>query len=111
MSYYKKSDLNLFPEKVAEHRSDLTAKFMDYYDAALNGPGKLSKREKKLIALAVAHIRQCPYCIDAHTQGLLQEGSDLEEMTEAIHVAASLDAGITLVHGIQMHEAAKSHKK
>ena len=44
----------------------------------------------------------CPYCIDSYTQTLLEMGVDEEEMTEAVHVAAAMKAGITLVHGVQM---------
>ena len=58
--------------------------------------------EKALIALAIAHADKCPYCIDSYTQTCLQMGIDEEQMTEAVHVAAAMKAGITLVHGVQM---------
>ena len=54
------------------------------------------------IALAVAHAVQCPYCIDAYTQESLAKGSDLEQMTEAVHVACAIRGGASLVHGLQM---------
>ena len=54
-------------------------------------------------ALAVAHAVQCPYCIDAYTRASLEAGSNMEEMTEAIHVAAAIRGGATLIHGIQVH--------
>lgn len=63
----------------------------------------MTKREKALIALTVAHAKQCPYCIDAYTTQCLETGSNPEQMTEAIHVAAAMEAGMTLVHGVQMH--------
>jgi len=66
--------------------------------------GALSTREKSLIALAVAHTVQCPYCIDAYSKESLQQGADLEQMTEAIHVAAAIRSGSSLVHGVQMLE-------
>ena len=47
--------------------------------------GELTEREKSLIALAVAHAVQCPYCIDAYTRACLDKGSNLAEMTEAHH--------------------------
>jgi alkylhydroperoxidase/carboxymuconolactone decarboxylase family protein len=84
---------------------DLMEKFFDYYNSAVGKDGALSKREKALIALAVSHVKQCPYCIDAYTTECLESGADPEQMTEAIHVAASMKAGITLIHGIQMHNA------
>ncbi len=55
-----------------------------------------------LIALAVAHTVQCPYCIDAYSSACLEKGSDPEQMTEAIHVAAAIRSGSSLVHGVQM---------
>ena len=75
--------------------------FSGYYGAVF-ADGALSKREKALIALAVSHAVQCPYCIDAYTQESLQQGSDLEEMTEAVHVASAIRGGASLVHGLQM---------
>jgi 4-carboxymuconolactone decarboxylase len=45
---------------------------------------------------------QCPYCIDAYSKESLQQGSDLEQMTEALHVAAAIRGGSSLVHGVQM---------
>ena len=64
--------------------------------------GALTKREKQLIGLAVAHTIQCPYCIDAYTTGCLESGADPEQMTEALHVAAAVRGGASLVHGVQM---------
>ena len=80
-------------------------KFFDYYNTVTSEAGALSKREKALIALAVAHSKQCPYCIDAYTTQCLENGANPEQMTEAIHVAAAMDAGITLIHGVQMHKS------
>jgi 4-carboxymuconolactone decarboxylase len=54
------------------------------------------------MGLAVAHAVQCPYCIDAYTNKSLSNGADLDQMTEAAHVAAAVRAGATLVHGMQM---------
>ena len=47
---------------------------------------------------------QCPYCIDAYTSDCLEKGADLEQMTEAVHVAAAIRGGASLVHGVQMRE-------
>ncbi len=104
MDYYDSQDLKRFPE-IGKFSKDLMQKFFDYYNAAVGKDGALSKREKALIALAVSHVKKCPYCIDAYTTECLESGADPEQMTEAIHVAASMEAGITLMHGIQMHNA------
>jgi len=69
--------------------------------------GALTEREKALIALAVAHAVQCPYCIDAFTQGCLEKGSNVAEMTEAIHVVTAIRGGASLVHGVQMRNIAQ----
>ena len=53
---------------------------------------------------AVAHSEACPYCIDAYTSTCLSEGCDQDQIAEAIHVAAAMKAGITLVHGLQSKE-------
>ena len=81
-------------------------KFFEYYDSVFQ-EGALSKREKALIALAVAHTVQCPYCIDAYTSGAQQHGADLDQMTEAVHVACAIRGGASLVHGLQMLEQVK----
>ena len=104
-TYYKPADLTKFPE-IGEEASDLAKKFFEYYGAVF-AEGSLTKREKALIALAVAHAVQCPYCIDAYTQACLEKGSNLSEMTEAVHVASAIRGGATLVHGVQMRNIAK----
>ena len=77
------------------------AKFFEYYNSVFE-EGELSAREKSLIALAVSHTIQCPYCIDAYTQDSLQKGIEKEEMMEALHVAGAIRGGASLVHGVQM---------
>lgn len=103
--YYNRDHLPHFGD-IAEGHQELARKFFDYY-AAVFTAGALTEREKALIALAVAHAVQCPYCIDAYTHDCLQKGSDLEQMTEAVHVATAIRGGASLVHGIQMLEHAK----
>ncbi len=99
-TYYQPQDLNKFQE-IGKEAPELAQKFFDYYSAVF-AEGELTEREKALIALAVAHAIQCPYCIDAYTQACLEKGSDAAEMTEAIHVATAIRGGASLVHGIQM---------
>lgn len=98
--YYQAADLGKFGE-IGKNRPELAKKFFDWYGAVF-AEGALSAREKSLIALAVAHAVQCPYCIDAYTQGSLEKGADLDQMTEAVHVAAAIRGGASLVHGVQM---------
>jgi 4-carboxymuconolactone decarboxylase len=99
-SYYHAPDLDRFAE-IGEEAPDLARKFFDWYTAVF-AEGALSQREKSLIALGVAHAVQCPYCIDAYSRDALEKGSNLEQMTEAVHVAAAIRGGASLVHGVQM---------
>ncbi len=102
--YYQSEDLPRFAE-MAEGAPPLWDKFMEWYGAVFVD-GALSAREKSLIALAVSHALQCPYCIDSYTRDGLEKGATLEQMTEAVHVAAALRAGAALVHGVQMKSVA-----
>ncbi len=103
--YYKPEHLPHFGD-IGQGAPDLGRKFFDYYGAVF-AQGALSEREKALIALAVAHTVQCAYCIDAWSTGALEKGADLEQMTEAIHVATAIRGGASLVHGMQMLEHVK----
>ena len=85
---------------------ELAKKFFDYYNAVF-AEGELTEREKSLIALAVAHAVQCPYCIDSFTQACLEKGSSVGEMTEAIHIVTAIRGGASLVHGVQMRNIAE----
>jgi len=104
-TYYDPADLPKF-EEIGKDAPELAKKFFDYYNTVF-AEGELSEREKSLIALAVAHTVQCPYCIDAYTQACLEKGSNTAEMTEAIHVAVAIRGGSSLVHGVQMRTVAK----
>jgi 4-carboxymuconolactone decarboxylase len=99
-SYYHPDQLARFGA-IGQGSPGLAAKFFDWYGAVFR-EGALSEREKALIALAVAHAVQCPYCIDAYSKTCLEKGADLEQMTEAVHVAAAIRGGSSLVHGVQM---------
>lgn len=103
-TYYNPEDLPKF-EEIGKEAPDLAKKFFEYYNTVFE-EGDLTEREKSLIALAVAHAVQCPYCIDAYTQACLEKGSHLGEMTEAIHVAVAIRGGASLVHGLQMNNTA-----
>lgn len=103
--YYDAKDLGKFGE-IGEVRGELAEKFFAWYGAVFED-GALSAREKSLIALAVAHAVQCPYCIDAYSKDALEKGADLEQMTEAVHVSAAIRGGASLVHGVQMRNHAK----
>ena len=101
-TYYKTHQLGRFGD-MAEGNKELADLFFQYYGKVFED-GALTAREKALIALAVSHTVQCPYCIDAYTDDCLEKGADLEQMTEAVHVATAIRGGASLVHGVQMLE-------
>lgn len=101
-NYYDSAHLKKFAE-IAEGSQPMADRFFEYYDTVFQ-EGALSRREKSLIALAVAHAIQCPYCIEAYSASSQQQGSDLDQMTEAVHVACAIRGGASLVHGLQMLE-------
>ncbi|MBT8190738.1 MAG: arsenosugar biosynthesis-associated peroxidase-like protein [Bacteroidia bacterium] len=99
-SYFKPEDLKKFGD-ITEFQEEYGNKFFQWYTTVFK-EGALSTREKALIALAVAHTEQCPYCIDAYSSACLNNGADEEQMMEAVHVAAAIKSGATLVNSVQM---------
>ncbi len=87
--------------EIAEQRTRLApgpaAAFREF-SRSVFAEGALPARTKQLIALAVAHVTQCPYCIRAHTRGAKRYGATPEEMMEAIWVAAEMRAGAAYAH-------------
>lgn len=79
----------LAPEAEAAFRQFGQAVFRD---------GALPEKTKQLIAVAVAHVTQCPYCIRGHTRAALRHGATPEELMEAIWVAAEMRAGGAYAH-------------
>jgi alkylhydroperoxidase/carboxymuconolactone decarboxylase family protein len=98
--YYNAEDLGKFGN-IAEYGKDLADKFFSWYGAVF-ADGALTAREKSLIALAVAHAVQCPYCIDAYSTDAYEKGWSEQQMMEAVHVAGAIRGGASLVHGVQM---------
>ena len=104
-TYFQPEDLKKFGE-ITEFQEVLGQKFFEYYNEVFK-EGALTEREKSLIALAVAHTVQCPYCIDAYTSACLSRGADEEQMMEAVHVAAAIRSGATLVNSVMMMNQVK----
>jgi alkylhydroperoxidase/carboxymuconolactone decarboxylase family protein len=99
-TYFDPADLKKFGS-IVEFQEQMGKKFFEWYGEVFK-EGALTEREKALIALAVSHAVQCPYCIDAYSTDCLQKGADEEQMMEAVHVAAAIKGGATLVFGVQM---------
>lgn len=99
-NYFNSDDLKKFKD-ITEFQEEMGSKFFEYYGSVFK-EGALTEREKALIALAVAHAVQCPYCIDAYSSACLSKGADEEQMMEAVHVAAAIKSGAVLVNSVQM---------
>ncbi len=99
-TYYNPEDLKKFGN-ISDFEPHLAKKFFEYYQEVF-AEGALTAREKSLIALAVAHAIQCPYCIDAYTTDTIEKGCDEAQLMEAVHVASAIRGGASLVHGVQM---------
>jgi len=69
-----------------------------HFSAAVFADGALPRKTKELIAVAVAHVTQCPYCIRGHTENAVRQGATREEVMEAIWVAAEMRAGAAYAH-------------
>jgi AhpD family alkylhydroperoxidase len=101
--YYGKKDI----EKAARLytlKPELMQAFLDL-DAKIFADGSLDKKTKELIAIACAHITQCPYCIEGHVKGAKKAGASEAEIAEAIFVSVAMKAGSSLAHSCIAMEA------
>ncbi|TMW72866.1 carboxymuconolactone decarboxylase family protein [Alteribacter natronophilus] len=85
--------------EVAQQGGEAFEAFMQFDRAAMKG-GAVDAKEKELIAIAVAHVTGCPYCIHVHTMGAKEKGITTEELTESVMVATALKAGSAMAHGV-----------
>lgn len=99
-AYFDRSHLPRFGQ-IGQGNKAAADRFFAWYGLA-TGAGALGAPQKCLIALAVAHALPCVYCIDAYTSNCQENGLDLEEMTDAVHVAAAVRAGSVFAHARQM---------
>src|SRR5581483_6171998 len=91
--------------EIARRRRDLAPNQQAAFDAfgkAVFADGALPAKVKQIIAVAVAHVTQCPYCIEGHTKAALRVGATPEELMEAIWVAAEMRAGGAYAHSTLM---------
>jgi AhpD family alkylhydroperoxidase len=87
--------------EIAARRKELAPRTHDAFEAfgrAVFADGALPEKTKQLIAVAVAHTTQCPYCIQGHTKLAARKGASPEEIMEAIWVAAEMRAGGAYAH-------------
>ncbi|WP_035479371.1 carboxymuconolactone decarboxylase family protein [Gelidibacter mesophilus] len=87
--------------KLAQKKADLAPKQIEAwrtFSRTVFQEGALDEKSKQLIAVAVAHVTQCPYCIRAHTPQAMRKGATKEEIMEAIWVAAAGRASGAYTH-------------
>ncbi len=103
--YYNAEDLKKF-STIGQYQKEMGDKFFAWYGDVFKDSA-LTAREKSLIAVAVSHAVQCPYCIDAYSSDAFEKGWSEAQMMEAVHVAAAIKGGAALVHGVQMMNKVK----
>jgi len=94
--FYHPDDMKRL-RKLRELKPDLFKAFLEF-DGKVFEEGALSVKIKELIAVATAHITQCPYCIDAHTKRAKKAGASDAEVAETVFVAMALRAGGSWAH-------------
>jgi AhpD family alkylhydroperoxidase len=105
---------NLFPaatKELSDKKAALARKNVEAwrtFSKTVFEEGALPEKTKQLIAVAVAHVTQCPYCIRSHTKQAIRKGASREEIMEAVWVAAEMRAGAAYAHAtIAMDEMEK----
>lgn len=97
--YQSRADLDSVPSLVALAPVEAKA-FIAFNHATERGDGKIPRKYRELISLAVAMTTQCAYCLDVHSRAAAQAGATREELAETALVAAAVRAGGTLGHGL-----------
>lgn len=97
---------NIFPKtskELADKRTALAPEIMaawSNFSHTVFKEGALPEKTKQLIAVAVAHVTQCPYCIRSHTKTAMRKGASKQEIMEAIWVASEMRAGGAYAHSV-----------
>lgn len=97
-------DNSMYPKlsrEISNKRKELTpdaTKAFQEFSKAVFAEGELDVKTKQIIAVAVAHVTQCPYCIHGHVEAAKNSGATDEELMEAIWVAAEMRAGGAFAH-------------
>ncbi len=67
--------------------------------------GHLDAKTRELIAVAVSITLRCDGCIAVHTDNARKLGASMEEITEALGVAVSVNAGAAIVYSTRALDA------
>jgi len=96
--YFYALDARKHYQDLKEAQKDMFQAFLNFNGEVFEKKSALSRKVKELIAVAVAHTTQCPYCIESHVKAAKKEGASDQEIGEAIFVAAALRAGGAFAH-------------
>ncbi|CAH0346407.1 carboxymuconolactone decarboxylase family protein [Bacillus sp. CECT 9360] len=102
-SFYQKENLKNL-NRIKDLAPDQLQAFSEFNSGVFK-EGALTKKEKEIIAVATAHVTECPYCIDSHTRSAKAEGASLEELVEAVFVVSGVEAGGAVTHSTHMQNA------
>ncbi len=98
--------------EIAQKRRELAPETLDAFKTfsqRVFADGALPQKTKQLIAVAVAHVTQCPYCIRGHAEATLRHGASEQELMEAIWVAAEMRAGGAYAHSALAIDTMHAH--
>lgn len=104
---------SLYPapsKEISQKRKELAPEILAAFQSFSQhvfADGALPSKIKELIAVAVAHVTQCPYCIRSHTKRASLKGATEQEIMEAIWVAAEMRAGAASAHSALASDAMK----
>jgi len=108
-------DASMYPAMnadLARKRRELAPKQLEAFrafSAAVFAEGALDARTKQIVAVAVAHVTQCPYCIRGHTEAALKAGASEAQLMEAIWVASEMRAGAAYAHAALALDTMHAH--
>lgn len=108
-SYYEKHKDHLM-KKVKEVSPESFKAFLKF-EREIFRPGALTKKEKELIAVAIAHVIKCPYCIDVHTKKAKFSGASMKELAEAVFVVSAMEAGAAAQYSSYFNREKSSHQE
>ena len=109
--YFYALDARKHYQDLKEAQKDMFQAFIDFNRQVFEKESALPRKVKELIALAVAHTTQCPYCIEGHVKAAQKAGATETEIAEAIFVAAALRAGGAFAHSTISMGALKAMKE
>ena len=96
--YFYSLDARKHYQDLKESQKDMLQAFINFNSEIFEKESALPRKVKELIALAVAHTTQCPYCIESHVKAAKKAGATNQEIAEAIFVTAALRAGGAFAH-------------